>query len=333
MDRKGWSVSERSQDNLFYRPPFRLDCNMIRMLISEDAFVESPLIVGDVGVRLGFDRSWDIFTDQCLQVGFEPDPEECARIRVEYSERESQKLPRERVENIALWDSVGTRPLYVTRDPSNASCLIPNIDFFRRFPDQSSVEVVKTLQIETTTLDEYCKVNKTGFDILKIDVQGGELPILKGAIGQLHESVLAVVAEVAFVKLYQGEALFSEIDQFMRIHGFGMFDLDIRRWRRKPLPEAFDGLRVGQTIYGDVLFMKDPIEHNDLPSGISGKRTKILKLAALAEFFAMPDYALELIEFANRLQLIDNREKSRLAESLMTNQIIQRFSRIELSKK
>jgi hypothetical protein len=116
----------------------------------------------------------------------------------------------------------------------------------------------------------------------------------------------------------------------MCAQGFHLFDLDIRRWRRKPLPDTFDGIRVGQTIYADALYLKDPIEYDSLPADIDAKQLKLLKLAALAECFSLPDYTIEILLFARCLRLIDEDEKNRLTNMVNANHIIKRYSRVEL---
>jgi hypothetical protein len=184
------------------------------------------------------------------------------------------------------------------------------------------MEVERIIEIPTTTIDGYHQRKGIDFDVLKIDVQGGELEVLKGAVKQLDDSVLAVIAEVEFVKLYEGQSLFSDIDIFMREHGFALFDLDIRRWRRKTLPEAFDGIRMGQTIYADALYMWDPLEQNSGP-----KLSKLMKLAALAECFSLPDYAMEILSAAEKFRLINKSKEEELVKLLERNRIVAKCDR------
>lgn len=55
--------------------------------------------------------------------------------------------------------------------------------------------------------------------LLKLDVQGFELPALQGC-GALLNSFSWVYVEVSFVELYGGQALASEIVAFLHSHGF-----------------------------------------------------------------------------------------------------------------
>jgi hypothetical protein len=62
-------------------------------------------------------------------------------------------------------------------------------------------------------------------DLLKLDVQGYELEVLKGA-DQALATARSVLCEVSFRTFYQGQALFAEIlahlqGRGFRLHAFG----------------------------------------------------------------------------------------------------------------
>ena len=59
----------------------------------------------------------------------------------------------------------------------------------------------------------------TGKSLLKIDVQGYELEVLKGA-GSHLERFSAIYLEASFVRLYEGQALFWEVSDYLRSCGF-----------------------------------------------------------------------------------------------------------------
>jgi len=77
-----------------------------------------------------------------------------------------------------------------------------------RFPSKSSIEV------EVDTLDSICKeLNVSGIDLLKIDVEGAELDVLKGA-----EESLKFTKNIAMELHYEGED--EEIRRFLEERGF-----------------------------------------------------------------------------------------------------------------
>lgn len=62
-----------------------------------------------------------------------------------------------------------------------------------------------------------------GPGILKVDVQGGELEVLRGAESCLDNFEI-VVAEVGFVAIYEGQPLFDDFSAFMFSKGFKVID-------------------------------------------------------------------------------------------------------------
>ena len=289
-----WSKANKAAQVASYRPYFETDCRYCRRLAANGELARAPVVIADVGAAQGFDPRWDLFGDGCLQIGFEPEPAECRRlqaaIKAEGRSASRFMLP------LALADRPGRRRLYLTRDPDASSLYRPNRGFFERMPDPSGVDIVGEIEVEVTTLDALTLPAGDDIDVLKLDVQGAELDVLHGAVRRLDEQVLAVVAEASFVELYDGQAMFADIDQFLRRRGFQLFDICYRRWSRRSLGGAFAGLRVGQMTYGDVLYLKDPVAAPD--DAVAGQAAKLRKLIALAEFFSLPDYALELLDLA-----------------------------------
>ena len=289
-----WSKANKAAQVASYRPYFETDCRYCQSLAASGELAATPILVADVGAAQGFDPRWDLFGEGCRQVGFEPEPAECRRLEaaIEASGQAGSRF----VLPMALADQPGRRQLYVTRDPDASSLYRPNRRFFERMPDPSGIDIVGEIEVEVTALDALTLPAGDDIDILKLDVQGAELDVLRGAKRRLDAQVLAVIAEVSFVELYDGQAMFADLDQFLRGRGFQLFDICYRRWSRRRLGGEFAGLRVGQMIYGDVLYLKDPIAAPDCV--LVGQAAKLRKLIALAEFFSLPDYAMELLDFA-----------------------------------
>jgi hypothetical protein len=55
--------------------------------------------------------------------------------------------------------------------------------------------------------------------LLKIDVQGFELPVLRGA-EQTLRSFDQILVEASFAELYEGQALFPDVSHHLEEHGF-----------------------------------------------------------------------------------------------------------------
>ena len=102
------------------------------------------------------------------------------------------------------------------------------VDFYQ-FKTSSSVlkfgnNIPSTKKV-TRSLDNYIKINKIkSIDILKIDVQGYELQVLKGAISSL-KSIEIIIVEVSFLEIYQNCPLANKLIQFLDNFNFQIFDI------------------------------------------------------------------------------------------------------------
>jgi FkbM family methyltransferase len=182
-------------------------------------------------------------------VGFEPAPEAFAELN-------RKKSPHE----IYLPHAVGdgkTHTLHFCRASGMTSLLKPNaqvLDLMHGFSDWA--RVIRTEEIATCRLDDVPEV--AGFDFLKIDVQGAELMVLQSAVEGLRNAV-CIQTEVEFMPLYVDQPLFSDVDVFLRQHGFVLhrFKPLISRVIR-PLclnNDIFAGL--SQIFWTDAIYIRD----------------------------------------------------------------------------
>jgi FkbM family methyltransferase len=142
----------------------------------------------------------------------------------------------------ALADAAGRRPLHITRSPGATSFFQPSA-LLHEYETQSG-EIVRTIEVPTTRLDDWAAERSlAGIDVIKLDVQGGELGVLEGATRLLHGSVSAVYTEVLFNPLYDGAALFADLDHFLRVRGFALFNL------YGPKADCHGGLLWANAIY------------------------------------------------------------------------------------
>ena len=70
--------------------------------------------------------------------------------------------------------------------------------------------------VKTVSLDRFVRDNALGsIDFLKMDLQGAELDILRGATRTLS-SIVVVHTEVNFVQMYRDQPLFACFEAVMR---------------------------------------------------------------------------------------------------------------------
>ncbi|OAN54577.1 methyltransferase FkbM [Paramagnetospirillum marisnigri] len=215
-------------------------------------------------------------------IGFEPNPEALAKLN-------EMKGPNETYLPHAIGDGT-RRALHICQDGGMTSLLEPDpkvLDLFHGFPDWGAV--IATEEIDTVRLDDIPQAR--GVDYIKIDIQGGELMALASGPDCLA-STLLIQCEVEFMPMYRDQPLFSEVEQFLRGHGF-MFHRFFPAVSRVIRPmKVKNDIRAGlsQLVWADAIFIRD-ITKLDRLSDI-----QLLKLAKiLHECYQSIDVILYLL--------------------------------------
>lgn len=119
-----------------------------------------------------------------------------------------------------LYSSNTTVKLHLTKKGSCSSIYEPNLQLLeelipRRIKDFTVKEIV---DIEVKRLDSIIPAG-TSIDFMKIDTQGSELDILKGA-GDLLQGVKKLKVEVEFKELYKNQPLEKDVTEYLKGYGF-----------------------------------------------------------------------------------------------------------------
>lgn len=155
---------------------------------------------------------------KAIVYGFEPNP-----LYIEQLKAFAVEEPRFSPQYFALSDREGTAELHLTESPGNTSLFKPAerlSDY-----DRHGAMVNRTETVQVVTIDDWAERNKAKLQLMKFDIQGGELKALQGAQRTLQETTLMIYTEVWFNSSYQGGAVFSEIDLFLRAQGFVLHEL------------------------------------------------------------------------------------------------------------
>lgn len=248
----------------------------------------------DVGVRGGISDRWKAFYEIMDVMAFEPDPAECEKLDSVAYPYSIKFIPA------ALGERDGQEArLFICRQPGCSSNLEPNIELCRNYPYGKAMEVVGERRVILQRMDTVCGDFRP--DVMKIDTQGTELDVLKGA-GELLESALAVELEVEFVSQYRDQPLFADVDSFMRGKGFALRGLRRSYWRTRAEQVHSDG---GQIIHGDALYYRP--ERIDCPKGH-------IILAAYRQYDLLAHFgALDLIPRKSVFQRLAGRILSRFS--------------------
>jgi FkbM family methyltransferase len=151
------------------------------------------------------------------------------------------------VSNCALSDHAGAQAFDILgADPCSSLLPVqPESAFVGR---QIDVSVKERLEVKLRTLDDLLTEEQwTGpIDLLKLDTQGTELQVLKGATRTLP-AVRVVFVEVSFRSLYEGDALFPEVHEFLSAAGFRFYSIhEVFRDANRELLQA-DAVFLGPT--------------------------------------------------------------------------------------
>jgi hypothetical protein len=163
---------------------------------------------------------------------------------------------------VALSDQAGAVDLYITQLANMSSFLRPDAAVFGRYRKKGAdARVVTTEGVPVERLDALARADGFKPDVLKVDTQGSELLVLKGAEESLQSVVVAEI-EVSFLRRYEGQPVFAEIEAWMNERGFELIELHkLKRYRaanslgiRQPLIGGAQ--RSGQVAYGDAIFVR-----------------------------------------------------------------------------
>lgn len=147
--------------------------------------------------------------------------------------------------NYALGDIDTTKEINVS-SYSPSSSLLPMADLHKRtFPHTK--ETVKKETTAIKRLDAIFPALECPKNImLKMDVQGYEDKVIKGAVNTLAH-ISAVLTETSFYPLYEGQMLFSEIYELMKNVGFRYAGCHARKKNSEN----------GMLLFEDSIFIKD----------------------------------------------------------------------------
>lgn len=140
---------------------------------------------------------------------------------------------------------------YHTNFSHCSSLYKPSQNFINRYEKlRDSFNVNQKTRYKTTTLDN---LKLDGVSYIKIDTQGSELDILKGAQKTL-ENAIALEIEIEFDKFYEDQPLFDDVFKFMHNNGFEL--IDFTHFSR--IRADNDSLNRGKLVSADAVFFKKP---------------------------------------------------------------------------
>ncbi|WP_296419330.1 FkbM family methyltransferase [Pseudooctadecabacter sp.] len=165
----------------------------------------------------------------------------------------------------------------------------PTADFLGR--ERWYEKQVTKMEMDLVTIDSLDDLPRV--DVLKMDLQGGELSVVEGGRDRLSEAMV-VIPEVRFIRMYEGEPLWAELDLELRAQGFQLHKFQTQKalpvkhsqWRK------LDRKAVGsQLLDGDAVYIRN-IEDISI---VTSHQLKQLAIAATVMFDSF-DLALHCLD-------------------------------------
>jgi FkbM family methyltransferase len=290
---KARQIIEDSLDRIFPKRPVFLPAGA-RALLERHS-----LRIVDVGGAMGPDERWkSLGPGVCRFVTFEPDARSFAGLAVDPTGRNAS-LP------VGLADTRGEKTLHLTRGEFASSLYPPNAEVLKDFATWPWHEPAGETTIRVDTLDHSLSGHPEWRpDFIKIDVEGADLDVLKGAVGCLPD-VLGVQVEVAFVERNVGAPLQPEIDGWLRAVGFVPHQLIREHWVRAN--GLFGATSRPQLVWADALYLRDRAWMLAKLAKADGQDRAVMmaRMIAVLLVYGAHDYALELVDAADAAGSLD----------------------------
>jgi len=235
---------------------FDLELHRVR---KRDAFDDQKMVlngmempvISDIGAYIGqvTDKYQKLFPGATVY-SFEPFPDSFRKLQEKFKTYDLIKPFQ-----LAMTDRAGTREFHVHPDRSCNSLFSYSANASRYH--HRKAESTAIIEVSATTIDDFCKKESIPkIHILKLDVEGAELLVLRGALEKLaQKSIELIYTEIMFIPHYEGGVMFYELCSFLYDYGYTLFNLyDLKRTEN------------GQIRWGNAIFVSSNIRASVIDS-------------------------------------------------------------------
>ena len=183
-------------------------------------WIDELLRPGDIFFDVGAHYGWmSLVACHCVGAGgkvvaFEPSP---PLVELLQYNKKANRFHQMQIVPKAVADSDDrVVPFYLV---DHGDSFLNSLVDFRMEPTAGLARQKSTIQVETLSLDEFCKVTNLRPNAVKIDVEGAELLVLQGCKRILQECRTTFIVAVHPAWLPQGQSAMELFDLF-RVHGY-----------------------------------------------------------------------------------------------------------------
>lgn len=214
------------------------------LLPVKNAILGSEHMIGvDVGSAGGLQPHWRSYEGVVDFYLFEPHQESYEKLRSLFSASPHAELFH--ILPIGLSEAGGERTLYMLNCPTGSSLYPVNSASEFASRDNSYVYPIREVRIQTDCLSNVLDKEKVAYvDLIKLDVQGAELEVLRGLGDTKRQRLLLAEIEVNIstgvtnnIGPYEGGPTWGQIDQLLTTEGMRLLDISVARGYR---PKAGD---------------------------------------------------------------------------------------------
>jgi FkbM family methyltransferase len=182
-------------------------------------FVKKGDCFFDIGANIGLFslHASKIIGDKGNIIAFEPTPETFSRLQENIKINSFFNV---KTENIGLSDTSGTIKFHTSND---------GYDAWNSFATLTDIGKCSEIDVSTNTLDNYIKTNNIKkIDLIKLDVEGWELNVLKGATELLSSSDSPVfLVEFTESNAFAAGYYCGELFDFVKSFGYKWYSYDV----------------------------------------------------------------------------------------------------------
>jgi FkbM family methyltransferase len=202
------------------------ESSVSRTILGQERFVAM-----DLGAANGLLPHWQYLPQVATVYQVEPREDACREL--EAINAASGYGDRCRILPVALSERGGDRPLYISNAPTGSSLLKidpANSPDCARYVDLRYLYPIVETRMRTLSLGEVlAQEGEAAIHLIKLDIQGTELEVLRGLDAGRWQELLGIEIEVGLHDLYPKEAGFHAAQQLFEQHGLELFDVRVAR--------------------------------------------------------------------------------------------------------